>query len=341
MLLQVKDVPAIESANRAIRELLNAHSEWFLAQDGAAPLALNSTEFDFSIAHRRLIFSSWTETGSRSWRVKAWNWTGEKLLLEASRRMGAEVAKLELVPRASAKAIVASITAARQARCEKLAQIVAETFEDVVGMWGLDRNDLHTEPKIPNPRLPRVDSSELHPKPNTQPPEDHRLKSMLLSAKIERAVLSPGMRRDQPGRYARVILRLPHERLAVTATVARSDARNVDSLFSSALLWFNRFLSRPQRPPIEKLLIVVEPNTLEAARQRHVLLRESLRQRIELWEIDDDWEQTHPARPIERKALWKKRLTRFPPVTEAETSERAQQIVSQAPQAIDIVNSRH
>jgi hypothetical protein len=341
MLLQVKDAAAIENANRTIRELLNAHSEWFLTQDGAAPLALNSTEFDFSIAHHRLIFSSWTETGSRTWRVTAWSWTGEKLLLEASRRTGAEVAKLELVPRASAKAIVASIAAARQARSEKLAQIVAETFEDVGGMWGLDRNDLHTEPKIPNPRMPRVDSSELHPKPNTQPPEPHRLKSMLLSAKIERAVLSPGMRRDQPGRYARIVLRLPHERVAVTATVARSDARNVDSLFSSALLWFNRLLSRPQRPPIEKLLLVVEPNTLEAARQRHVLLRDSLRQRIELWEIDDDWEQVHPARPLERKALWKKRLTRFPSVREAETSERTQQIVSQAPDAIDIVNSRH
>ncbi len=312
MLLQLKDAPAIESANRTIRELLDTHSEWFLTQDGAAPLALNSTEFDLSIAHRRLIFSSWTEIGSRTWRVTAWSWTGEKLLLEASRRLGAEVAKLELVPRASAKAIVASIAAARQMRCEKLAQIVVQTLVgDFEGVGA------------------------------SQHSETHRLKSMLPGAKIERAVLSPGMRRDQPGRYARVILRWPHERLAVTATVARSDARNVDSLFSSALLWFNRFLSRPQRPPIEKLLIVVEPNTLEAARQRHVLLRESLRRRIELWEIDDDWEQTHPARAIERKALWKKRLTRFPPVTEADASERAQEIVSQAPHAIDIVNSRH
>ena len=94
MLLPVKDVPAIESANRTIRELLHANSEWFLTQDGAAPLALTTTEFDFSIAHRRLIFSSWTETGSRSWRITAWSWTGEKLLLEALRRMGAEVAKL-------------------------------------------------------------------------------------------------------------------------------------------------------------------------------------------------------------------------------------------------------
>src|SRR2546425_5710480 len=171
MLLQVKDAAAIESANRTIRELLNAHSEWFLTEDSAAPLALNSTEFDFSIAHRRLIFSSWTETGSCSWRVTAWSWTGEKLLLEASRRMGAEVAKLELVPRASAKAIVASIAAARQARCEKLAQIVAQSFEGVGGrVWGADRNDSHNEPTIPNPHALRADSKELNPTPNAQQP---------------------------------------------------------------------------------------------------------------------------------------------------------------------------
>src|SRR6266545_84129 len=342
MLFQLNDVAAVANAERSIHELLTRHSEWFLAQDGGAPLALGNSEFEFSTDHRRLIFSSWTETGSRSWRITAWNWTGEKLVLEASRRMGAEVAKLELVPRASARAIVASIAAARQARCEKLAKIVAQSFEGVGDrVWGEGRNYFHIEPLIPNPRMPRVDSSELHPKPNTQHPQPHRLKSMLLSAKIERAVLSPGMRRDQPGRYARIVLRLPHERVGVTATVARNDARNVDSLFSSALLWFNRLLSQPKRPPIEKLLLIVEQNTLEAARQRHVLLRESLRQRIELWEIDDEWEQAHPARPIERKTLWKKRLTRFPPVSEAETSARAKEIVSQAPHAIDIVDSRH
>src|SRR5436305_5097465 len=286
---QFKPVSDVSRDADALRELAAAHTDWFISIDGRAPLNVNKDEFEFSAAHARLIFSCWTETGSTTWHVKGWNWTGDKLVLQTSRRMGAEVATLELIPRASAKAIVASIAAARQERCERLAILVSD----------------------------------------------------YLSAKIEKSALSPGMRRDQPGRYARIILRLRHERIAVTATVARSDARNIDSLFSSALLWFNRLLSRPQRPPIEKLLVVVEPNTLEAARQRHVLLRESLRQRIELWEIDDDWEQIHPVRAIERKALWKKRLTRFPPVTEAETSERAQQIVSQAPQAIDIVNSRH
>ena len=104
MLQPIPDIPAMEIAAGAIRELLKVHAEWFFVPDGGAPLALKTSEFDFSIAHRRLIFSSWTEAGSRSWRITAWEWTGEKLVLEAARRMGADVAALELVPRASAKA---------------------------------------------------------------------------------------------------------------------------------------------------------------------------------------------------------------------------------------------
>ena len=307
MLRSISDISAMGSAERAIRELLGVHAEWFLTQVGGAPLALNSSEFDFSIAHGRLIFSSWTETGSRSWRITAWEWTGEKLMIEATRRMGADVATLELVPRASAKSIVASVAAARQARCEKLAQVVAQTSV--------------------------CDSSA----------EDHRLKSvpLLSGAKIERAILSPGMRRDQPGRYARIILRRRHERIAATATVAESDARNVDSLFSSALLWFNRIRQSPKRPFIEKLLVIVEPQILEAARQRHVLLRNDLRQRIDLLEIDREWQKLEPVRPLERKHLWRKRLARFPPVVEEEQTERAREIIAHVPDAIDVVASRH
>lgn len=326
MLLQLNDVVAAAHAERSIHELLTRHSEWFLAQDGGAPLALGNSEFEFSLDHRRLIFSSWTETGSRSWRITAWSWTGEKLVLEAARRMGAEVATLELVPRASARAIMASIAAARQARCEKLAQLVAQTSvceaEGVGGrVWG-------------------VNSNVLHPESNTQHPKAHRLKSEPL-AKIESATLSAGMRRDQPGRYGRIVLRLPHERIAVTATVADSDTRNIDSLFSSALLWFNRVQLRPKRPPIEKLLIVVEHNVLEAARQRHVLLRDSVRQRIDLFEIDEAWQQLEAARPFERTNLWRKRLIRLPAPAEHGIAEAVKQILDIAPQAIDLVTSRH
>lgn len=249
------DSISVASAERAIRELLSAQSEWFLSQDGAPTLALLASEVDFSAAQGRLIFSSWTEEGSRSWRVTSWKWTGDKLVLQASRRMGAERATLELVPRASARAITASVAAARQARCEKLARVAAE---------------------------------------------------VLPGSKVERAALSPGMRRDQPGRYARIVLRLPHERIAVTATVGLSDPRNVDSLFSSALVWFSRVRERSRRPYVERLWLVVEAEIQAAARQRHVLLRKELRLVIELFKIDQPWETLSPVKPLERRELWKK-----------------------------------
>src|SRR5438132_6619140 len=210
---QLSRVTDADQDTRAIREIVNAHKDWFMSIDGRSPLGINADEFDFSVAQGRLMFSSWTESGSRAWRISAWNWNGEKLLLNASRRLGAENVELQLVPHASAKAIVANIAAARQERSEQLARIVSEA--------------------IP-------------------------------ISKIERATLSPGMRRDQPGRYARIILRLPHERIAITATVAGGDTRNLDSLFSSALLWFNRLQGSPKRPPVNRLLIAVEHNILES-----------------------------------------------------------------------------
>src|SRR5207253_5781448 len=275
---------------RAIQELIDLHKEWFVLENGRAQLAIGAHEFEFSSAYGRLMFSCWTEAGSRTWRIAAWNWTGEKLVLQARRRMGAEVATIELVPRASARALIETVTAARQARCDHLAQVVNEH---------------------------------------------------LGGSSIERAILSPGMRRDQPGRYARIVLRLPHERIAVTATVADSDPRNVDSLFSSALLWFARVQTAPKRPPINRLVIVVERNILEAARQRQVLLRDSLRQRIELMEIGEDWRTVEPTTVWEPKYLWRKRLARFPPPLETSSSDRVHDIVAIAAGATDVVASRH
>ena len=384
----------------AIQQVVAHHREWFMTIDGRSPLNINADEFEFSATHARVIFSCFTESGSRTWRVTGWNWQGNKLSLEVSRRMGAVTATIELIPRASAKALVASIAAARQERCEKLAQVVAEglasNFEGegrrVLGVGTADRmpdlqqhdarnrvsvqqNDnkdssaesedltkLHPTPYPPHPnvgegsrvwgvdkvggrpgttnrrfssgRTERSDSQiecDLHPIPHTLPP----------SVKIESAKLSPGMRRDQPGRYARIVLRLPHERVAVTGTVAQSDVRNVDALFSSALLWFQRMLDSPKRPPIQRLLLVVEHGILEATRQRYVLLRDSLRSRIELFEIDDDWKQVNAVKPYERRHLWRKRLHRFPPVNELEMSERANEILGHAPHTIDAVASRH
>src|SRR6267142_198650 len=121
------DTASVTRIELELLEFVKPHAEWFMSEDGRMPLEVNRTEFDFSAAHGRLIFSCWTQRGARSWRVTDWDRSGEKLVLQASRRMGAEVATIELVPRASAKALVANISAARQARCEMLAQIVAQT----------------------------------------------------------------------------------------------------------------------------------------------------------------------------------------------------------------------
>src|SRR6202158_5015076 len=159
----------VESAARNIADLISAHAEWFITQGNGATEAVRRHELDLAVSHRRLILSSWTEKGTRSWNIAAWEWHGNKLLLQTSRRLGRERPLLELIPRASAAAVAATVRAARARRCEQLAQLAV---------------------------------------------------SLPGGAKVERAGLSPGVRRGQPGRYARIILRLRHERIAVTATVA-------------------------------------------------------------------------------------------------------------------------
>lgn len=290
MLQPLTDSAGVERAEREINGLINAQTEWFLSATLSLPTPILRSEFDFSVNAQRLIFSCWTDKGTRIWRVLAWEWTGEQLRLNAMRRLGAERAILELVPRASAKALTATVAAARQERCEMLAVAARELLPQGV---------------------------------------------------VERVALSPGMRRGQPGRYAHIMLRARQRRLAVTATVALSDARNIDSLFSSTLLWLNRLQQKTRPPYLEKLWLCVEPASREAARERHALLRNELRKLIELFEIDDDWSSIAPVAPLERDALWRKRLARFPPVKQQDLSESANAIVALAPSAIDVVTARN
>src|SRR2546421_12560880 len=193
------DAGSINRDELELLEFVQPHAEWFISEDGRLPLEVNRNEFDFSVAHGRLIFSCWTQRGARASRVTDWNRSGDKLVLQVSRRMGAEVATIELVPRASAKALVATIAAARQARCEALAQLVAQTLGvggRVLGANALDLNSLslwerggvrgEAETIVsphPNP-LPKGEGIGQHPNPYAQHP----------AVKIERAALSPGMR---------------------------------------------------------------------------------------------------------------------------------------------------
>ncbi|HVF27059.1 MAG TPA: hypothetical protein VM943_02385 [Pyrinomonadaceae bacterium] len=135
MMQSLTDSDQIENARKDIAQLLDARGEWFCTvvahghRRGGAAIALRKGEWEVSAAHGSLLFLVWSEEGMRLWRVSGWEWTGEKLLLEAARRTGAERATIELVPRASASAALEALTAARLLAVQRLAALVCEKLE--------------------------------------------------------------------------------------------------------------------------------------------------------------------------------------------------------------------
>lgn len=290
-MIERANTPAsIEAARSKIAELLAAHPEWFCTLNEGNTLSLGRSELDIAVAQGRLVLTCWTEQGSRTWKVFAWEWTGEKLILHASRKLGAERPLIELVPRATASAIALTVKAARQVRADALARLAC---------------------------------------------------AIQSSAKVERSTLSPGARRGQPGRYARIILRQRHQRTAVTGSVAAAKPADADAFLASALLWFKRTSERARSPYIQQLWLVVERDLVKATIQRLALLRSGLRESIAVYEVDKQRTQLERVEIPVREELWKRRLARFPPLPETAASEVTKRLTALAPDAIDVVQARH
>ncbi|HKZ79059.1 MAG TPA: hypothetical protein VJ124_12215 [Pyrinomonadaceae bacterium] len=290
MFQRLTTADSVETARKQIAALFANHAEWFYSTEDGTTQALRRSEVGVDVLQGRLILSCWTEAGTRSWRIRGWKRQGEKLLFAASRRMGADQPLVELVPRASAATIAATVRAGRQTRCEQLARLAS---------------------------------------------------SHLIGAKIERVALSRGARHGQPGRYARIILRLKHQRIAVTGIVASHGAHEVDAFLSAALLWFARTSERSRPPYIQQLWLIVEREMTMPAAQRVALLRESLKEAIRVSEIDEAWTQLEPVPCPERCELWKKRLRPLKTAVRIELSVASTTILSQAPEAIDVVQAGH
>ena len=279
-----------ETARQHIDALLRQHAEWLFVSSNGQSQSLRRSEIEIVCAHDRLVLSCWTEKGTRTWRIQSWQWNGETLVMQASRRFGAEQPQLELVPRASATAIAATIRAARQLRCERLAELAC----------------------------------------------DSQLKTT-----IERCALSPGTRPGHPGRYARIVLRWKGERIAVTAPVVASNPSSVDEFLSSALLWFTRMRDRARSAFIEQLWLIVSGELASRMCYRVALLRESLKEVINIFVVDDALNSLLPLTCPARHELWTKKLARFPLVPAATMTEQTRAILAEAPDAIDVVHSRH
>jgi hypothetical protein len=291
MLERLTTEDSIKHAAKRIRELIDAHGEWLYAQDAERGVLLSRSECDFRVSQGRLIFSCWSEQGNVTWRIVSWEWTNEKLLLEASRRMGAERARLELTPRASVQAAIAAISDTRRERCLHLAHLAC---------------------------------------------------ALLHGMKVERAAFSAGARPSQPGRYARLMLRRHNrERIAVTIDVAAADTQDVDAYLSSALIWFTRASERARPPYIRQLWLIAGKDCVESLAQRIALLRNELRRIITLYRIDDEWQELTPVRVPQLDELWTEPPQRFRRPARDEMTESAARILSHAPEAIDVVRSRH
>jgi len=159
--------------------------------------------------------------------------------------------------------------------------------------------------------------------------------------RIERASLSPGVRRGQPGRYARILLRRKRYRIAVTASVIPTRAAAVDAFLSAALLWFHRMSERIRPPYIDQLWLIVSKEILNPTIHRVSLLRDGLRQIVKLYVVDDEFSELEPRECPDRRELWKKRVARFPPVPPASITPQTLAILDEAPDAIDVVHARH
>ena len=289
MLRQLTTPAQVETAHQKISALLGEYAEWLFVFDGVAQ-ALRGDEIDVAVMQRRLMLSCWTEKGTRLWRVVAWDWSGQSLELEVSRRMGAEISLIQLIPRTSAKAITATIRAARQMRCERLAQLAS---------------------------------------------------ALQFGSVVERLSLSRGTKPGQPGRNAQVLLKTRRERIAVAGPVVSSQPSAVDAFLSSSLLWFQRTSDRVKPPYVEQLLLIVSPELLKPLLYRVALLRSSLRDIIKVFTVDEELTLLTEAACPDKDELWRKKLARFPPVAAATASELSLTIVAEAPEAIDIVHSRH
>jgi len=280
----------LEAARSRIAELLATHAEWFCTINGGDSLALRQSELDIAVAYGKLLLTSWTEQGSRAWKIFAWELSGEKLTLLGSRRMGAERLVIELVPRAAASAIALTVKRARQQRSRRLGELAC-LFQ--------------------------------------------------AGAKLERANLSPGARRGQPGRYARILLRQKHQRIAVTGSVAASKPADADAFLSAALLWFKRTGERARPPYIQQLWLVIEPDLVRPIVQRVAMLRQGLREIIAVFEVDQQLTEMKLVEVPLLENTWKRKLARFPPVPAGASSAIAERLRELAPEAIDVVRARH
>jgi hypothetical protein len=92
---------------------------------------------------------------------------------------------------------------------------------------------------------------------------------------------------------------------------------------------------------VQQLWLVIEQVLVKPTVHRIALLRPGLRELIAVYEVDPPLNELKRIEIPSCEELWKRRLQRFPPVPESTQSDATKRLVAVAPEAIDVVRSRH
>ena len=93
-------------------------------------------------------------------------------------------------------------------------------------------------------------------------------------------------------------------------------------------MWFKRTSERIRAPYIQQLWLVVESDLVKPTARRVALLRQSLQEAIGVYQVDQQLAELKAVEIPARDDLWKRRLTRFPPIAAGESSEIAKRLIS-------------
>jgi hypothetical protein len=161
-------------------------------------------------------------------------------------------------------------------------------------------------------------------------------------ARLEHASLSAGARRGEPGRWARVRLRMKAgvcERVAVAAPVVPVGAEAVESFLSSALLWFTRLCDGERGA---RSLWLVAPRALASAVcERVPLLRESLRECVSVYELGEGERGLSPLHVPTLEELLDAPAPRLSRAAPRAPCELTAAVKALAPEEIDFLRARH
>ncbi|HEX8291673.1 MAG TPA: hypothetical protein VF570_07965, partial [Pyrinomonadaceae bacterium] len=161
-------------------------------------------------------------------------------------------------------------------------------------------------------------------------------------ARLEHSALSAGARRGEPGRWARVLLRMRaggSGRVAFAAPVVPAGAEAVESFLTSALLWFAR-LGEGERGA--RRLWLAAPHALAAAAcERLPLLREGLRERVSVYELGEGGSGLSPLPVPALEELLDAPAPKLSRAASTSPGELAASIIALAPGEIDLVRARH